>query len=178
MTSQVTPTSCFEKEDGAISLSINGRLSPYEISWIDNLQLQTLSRENLAAGEYKVVIRDNIGCAQEYSFMVPKPPFTSSCGIYIPTAFSPNGDGMNDVFFISGSQLRRTLNSMHIYDRWGELVFSLDSHCTTIGNNSCGWDGQFNGQAAPGGVYVYLIKVQVEGVFTPVIYSGQLSLIR
>ncbi len=70
---------------------------------------------------------------------------------YIPDAFTPNGDGINDTFGISGEAVKDF--TMKIYNRWGELVFeSADA--------SRQWDGSFKGQIVPQGVYVYQLTAQ------------------
>lgn len=71
--------------------------------------------------------------------------------IYLPNAFSPNGDGLNDVFIPVGDHIHREGYSMQIYDRWGNLVFSTS-------DPSKGWDGRINGSSeAMQEVYVYKI---------------------
>lgn len=70
--------------------------------------------------------------------------------IFIPTAFSPNGDGLNDIF-TSGGEFEESF-SMEIYDRWGKLLFASQ-------NKVDGWDGTVNGTPAPEGVYVFKIVV-------------------
>jgi gliding motility-associated-like protein len=67
----------------------------------------------------------------------------------MPNAFTPNGDGINDVFRIPpGVTLR--LTEMDVYDRWGMRVFSTR-------NISQGWDGTVGGRPAQAGTYVYMI---------------------
>ena len=66
--------------------------------------------------------------------------------IYVPNAFTPNGDGKNDKYQIFGQCLK--LISMDIFNRWGEMVWeSTDINQT--------WDGTYRGAAQPPGVYVY-----------------------
>jgi gliding motility-associated-like protein len=69
--------------------------------------------------------------------------------VFLPDAFSPNGDGINDVYAAKG----RFISSfqMVIYDRWGGVVFSSDSRDT-------GWDGTVNGSPAAPGTYVCLVN--------------------
>jgi gliding motility-associated-like protein len=57
--------------------------------------------------------------------------------LYIPSAFTPNGDGVNDIFFAKGDGIRKF--SLAIYDRWGEVVFYSD-------DINKGWDGTFKGE--------------------------------
>jgi gliding motility-associated-like protein len=66
--------------------------------------------------------------------------------VYIPDAFSPNGDGNNDVFMIYGESIKTV--DMRIFNRWGELVFETE-------NQYNGWDGMYKGHIQPIGVYTY-----------------------
>ncbi|AYL96439.1 gliding motility-associated C-terminal domain-containing protein [Mucilaginibacter celer] len=70
-------------------------------------------------------------------------------GIFIPNAFTPNGDGNNDTFLVYGN-LIKSMN-MSIYDQWGGLLFKSV-------NQSAGWDGTYKGTAQPVGVYVYYVE--------------------
>ena len=71
-------------------------------------------------------------------------------GIFIPNAFSPNGDGINDVWNFS-SLGACTEFEVFVYSRWGQLVFHTKNSIT-------GWDGKFKGELLPGGIYPYYIK--------------------
>ncbi|PIQ20349.1 MAG: hypothetical protein COW65_15560 [Cytophagales bacterium CG18_big_fil_WC_8_21_14_2_50_42_9] len=71
--------------------------------------------------------------------------------IFIPNAFSPNGDHLNDIFEVKGRFL--AAYRMLIYDRWGQILF--DSK-----NQNQGWDGRFNGKEIPTGTYAYRITGQ------------------
>ncbi len=72
------------------------------------------------------------------------------CEIMMPTAFSPNGDGLNDIFRVK-HPFPVTKFNMTIYDRWGEKVFETD-------NINTGWDGLFRGVPALQDTYVWLIR--------------------
>ncbi|MDE3184103.1 MAG: gliding motility-associated C-terminal domain-containing protein [Bacteroidota bacterium] len=72
--------------------------------------------------------------------------------IFIPNAFTPNGDGINDVFRIIPYENYK-VNRFCIYDRWGKLMFE-----TTDAHN--GWDGTINGIPAAAGVYIYYVEMQ------------------
>ena len=70
--------------------------------------------------------------------------------IHMPNAFTPNGDGLNDLFRIPpGTSLQ--LQEFSIFDRWGNKIFSTQ-------NISKGWDGTFNGTPSDAGTYVYMIR--------------------
>ncbi len=87
--------------------------------------------------------------------------------IFIPEAFSPNNDGNNDRFRPQGSFVLDY--NLKIYNRWGELVFESN-------DRQKAWDGTYQGEEAPTGVYQYVVKVQgTEAVITK---SGTVTLIR
>ena len=71
--------------------------------------------------------------------------------VFIPNSFSPNGDGINDVFNVKGIGLKAEGFSMELFDRWGHLMFSTKDIAK-------GWDGTVKGQIVQDGVYVYKIK--------------------
>jgi gliding motility-associated-like protein len=72
--------------------------------------------------------------------------------LLIPTAFSPNGDGINDVFKVVKHLNVKRLNYFEVYNRWGEKIFS-----TT--NLDQGWDGSFKGEPVPNGTYNWQIQI-------------------
>ncbi len=76
----------------------------------------------------------------------------NGCYLDIPNVFSPNGDGVNDYFFPRQFLARGlTTFSMNIYNRWGQLIF------TTTSLDGRGWDGKFNNESQPEGVFIYVI---------------------
>ena len=87
--------------------------------------------------------------------------------IYIPTAFSPNGDGVNDILFVYG-EIKDM--SFVIYNQWGLKVFSSN-------NPLSGWDGKYKGQDQPEGNYTYVLTGN-NLADRPIIINGIISLIR
>jgi gliding motility-associated-like protein len=86
----------------------------------------------------------------------------------VPNAFSPNGDGVNDVHFVEGKGI--TFMDIKIFNRWGQLVFRST-------DQKIGWDGRFNGKPQEMEVYVYSINVEfVDG--TTMNKSGNITLLR
>lgn len=95
----------------------------------------------------------------------------SDSGLLIPNAFSPNGDGVNDVFRITGYLIQEV--SLTIYNRWGNEVFSetgapLENH---------GWNGMYKEKTAPLGVYVYYATVVYTNGTTQQL-KGNVTLVR
>ncbi|MEM9824266.1 MAG: gliding motility-associated C-terminal domain-containing protein [Bacteroidota bacterium] len=80
--------------------------------------------------------------------------------IYIPNAFSPNGDGTNDFFTVfSFEQTVSAISSMRVFNRWGALVYEArEIPPNVIG---LGWDGRRNGELMQSGVYTYLIELEL-----------------
>lgn len=99
------------------------------------------------AGVYTIVADAN-GCTRTFTVAVHELDCKNST-IYIPNAFTPNGDGKNDVFRIP-PETNLKVNTFSVFNRWGNPVFST--------SNNTGWDGTFNGKHSPAGTYVYLIK--------------------
>ena len=95
--------------------------------------------------------------------------------IFIPSAFSPNGDGINDSFMIFGNDKVSEIQSFQILDRWGNIVHFAEG--LELNNPKFGWDGKFNNQAMNGGVYVYVAKVEFTDGKVEV-YSGEFTLYR
>ena len=89
--------------------------------------------------------------------------------VFIPNAFSPNGDGFNEFFEVYTSDSEVQLTSMQIFDRWGELVFESQQP-------DARWDGTFNGQAMPIGIFVYVIEIQKSTGKD--LFSGDVFLLR
>ena len=88
--------------------------------------------------------------------------------LFIPDAFTPNGDGLNDIFKPSTIGLKEY--DFEIYNRWGENIYSSNGP-------EAGWNGSFKGNSAPQGVYVYLLKVvDIKGNSRT--YNGKVVLIR
>jgi len=82
--------------------------------------------------------------------------------IYIGNIFSPNGDNINDILYIQGSENSNIkLNEYKIYDRWGNMVFTLSD--LEINNTKAGWDGYYQGIKMIPGVYVYTIDYTKNG---------------
>ena len=88
--------------------------------------------------------------------------------VEFPNVFTPNGDGLNDLFTFKGRFISE--GSILIYNRWGELIFETDDIST-------GWDGRTLGKEAIMGTYIYRASLMDEtGV--PFIKTGQVLLLR
>jgi gliding motility-associated-like protein len=77
----------------------------------------------------------------------PPPPICTADNIFVPTAFSPNATGTNDMHCVFGTECIKTM-TFNIFDRWGNKVFE------STDPKAC-WDGTYNGQALDPAVFVY-----------------------
>jgi large repetitive protein len=75
--------------------------------------------------------------------------------IFVPNTFSPDGDGINEVFRVTGRDISRSDFNLMIFDRWGEMVYQT----TAI---ELGWDGTFGGEVAKEGVYAWKLRARSE----------------
>lgn len=106
------------------------------------------------------------GCRKIDSVMVD---IDYGSNLFVPTAFTPNGDGKNDVFRVSNITFQR-LQEFKVFNRWGQELFST----TDVKQ---GWDGSWKGQPQDMGVYQYIIKVSSpDGKIES--YKGNVTLVR
>ena len=113
-------------------------------------------------------IADNRGCfTAQSTFTVDVLPEAS---IAVPTAFTPNGDGKNDIIYVAGWGIK-SLQYFKIFNRWGELVFQ--SNDLTVG-----WDGTYNGVPQNIETYVYEASALSYISDKPLTKKGYINLLR
>lgn len=90
-------------------------------------------------------------------------PNQIGCNLFVPNAFTPNGDGINDKFVLkTGDNCEYQEFSMKIFDRWGRLVYSSDSP-----SPERAWDGTFDGQELGQGVYIWDLQAKMVSLNDP-----------
>ena len=96
--------------------------------------------------------------------------------IYIPNAFSPNQDGVNDYFTILGASPNvQQINNFSVYSRWGELIYQVKNFQPN--DTQYAWDGTFRGKELADGIYIYTAEILfLDGEIG--IYKGDVSLIK
>lgn len=120
----------------------------YSYLWSTGNTDDSISVEN--KGVYEVTISN--ACFQEtYTFNIGEEDCTSH--YFVPNAFRPNGDGLNDVFFITGNHVK--VLELTIFSRWGEKLFEGSN------DNNYTWDGTYKGEIVEGGTYIYIGIVQL-----------------
>ena len=115
-------------------------------------------------GWYVINAADTTGCVGRDSMFVDV-----FYPVYVPNSFTPDNDGLNDVFKAEGADLRGF--AMRSFNRWGEVIFETD-------DPEVPWRGDVDGGAhyAPNGVYVW--QVQLDQESGPLLLEGHVSLIR
>jgi gliding motility-associated-like protein len=94
--------------------------------------------------------------------------------IFVPNTFSPNGDGVNDIFYVRGKGLDR-VKSLRIFNRWGEVVF--EQRDFLVNSAQHGWDGKYKGNKPLTDVYIYQVEVFCENGEI-IRFDGNVALIK
>jgi gliding motility-associated-like protein len=116
---------------------------------------------------YTVLVSDEQNCMDSASVIVKI--FKTNPQIFVPTAFTPNGDGVNDLFRPIGVGIKN-IEYFRVFNRWGQLVFS-----TSI--NGQGWDGSIGGKAQSTNTFVWIVK-GIDYLDKPFVRKGTVTLIR
>lgn len=122
---------------------------------------------------YTFTATSNYGCSSSATTTVSLRCDNSQ--VFVPNTFTPNGDGVNDRFFVSGKGLQSIL-LFSVYNRWGELMFQQ----TNIQPNdpAYGWDGTYQGMVLPPDVFIYVVEAVCELGGEPYKFTGDISIVR
>ena len=124
---------------------------------------------------YNVQIFNTDGCTGSDDIFVD---VDKNRNVFIPNAFTPNGDGFNDFFQVFTGPGVTNVNSIIVFDRWGEVVYSAQNISPTpFPDSSNGWDGKMNGRIMNPGVFVYLIEVEFDDRVT-LLFRGDVTLMH
>jgi gliding motility-associated-like protein len=147
-----------------------GAVSGSAIEWTPDLDLTCTTCADPTANpsattEYTITVTDPAGCKLSDSLNVA----VSELGLLIPTGFSPNGDGENDVFHVLNKNLAQI--DLVVFNRWGEKIYETTDW-------TVGWDGTYKGQKQDVGVYVWECSYRFIGESTIKTAKGNVTLIR
>lgn len=164
---------------GTTDLQLNGQYSNDVLSllWspITGLSCTTCANP-LAAPKitttYTLTVTNNGGCTASDALTVFV--VCTNENIFMPNTFSPNGDGMNDVYYPRGRGIN-TIRGLKIFSRWGQMVYSRANF--NANDASQGWDGRFRGNVLPPDVYVYTLELVCENQ-TIITLKGDITLVR
>lgn len=139
----VKNVSCVEQQDGELEVAVSKGVPPYTYQWSTGSSASSIT--NLAAGMYTLTVTDKKGCVNTTDVTV-----TSGNGdcLFIPDAFSPNNDGVNDRWVLRNIRLYPN-NSMQVVNQWGQELYSASPYLEP-------WDGRHNGNLLPPGTYYYI----------------------
>jgi gliding motility-associated-like protein len=118
--------------------------------------------------EYQLFVTDGNGCEGTITYRIIFFPPCDAQRLRIPNAFTPNDDGVNDVFRVVPYEGAEIIGSLTIYDRWGEKVYENQGNVF--------WDGTIDGKPGPSDVYVYRIDIICDG--EPEAVWGDVTLLR
>ena len=171
----IEPNQVFTATTNGVTLmpTVSGNIITW--SWSPGDGLSAVDIENPVANpqrtkNYMLTVVSSDGCIAKGEIMVKV-----YSDVHIPNAFTPNGDGKNDVFYVLSGPQGSTIKNFSIYDRWGERIFGV--HDVLPGDISSGWNGTFNGMPEPGGTYVYMITLTLSGGAQQT-YKGTIILLR
>lgn len=105
-----------------------------------------------AAGLYSVVVTNNNGCKTSDSVML----IPCNALLWMPNAFTPNGDGLNDVFEAKYDHEAKFTFKMLVFNKWGEEIFKSN-------DIKKGWDGTYRGEPCPVDMYTWIISFEISG---------------
>ncbi len=132
----------------------------------------------VATTDYEVTVSNALGCTRSAQVQVQveeltiEPEPTPRGGVHLPNAFSPNDDGLNDIFMPVANQ-QVVFRLLEVYNRWGEQVFRNDNFSSS--DQSSGWDGTYRGQRVVAGTYTFRLIATEEEKSRE--YRGKLHLI-
>ncbi len=160
----------------SVILSPNFSIDPFYLSWQSN-DLQSFTEREWEVSpfyttDYEIEISDENNCTDRDTVKVI---VNREIPIFVPTAFSPNNDGNNDVFFVNTANGVAEINQMDIFDRWGNQVYSNKNFLPNDPN--LGWNGRYNGQQAATGVYVWYLSLSLTDG-TVLELAGDVSILR
>jgi len=167
----IEPTLCGQRT-GSVKVGIEGGIDPVTFSLNNNPAQTEELFSTLAAGNYEIQVLDAGGCLLDTSLTIPQ----TECPVYIPNIFSPNGDGINDLFQIQTADKNEVIiTRFYIFDRWGNNVYERFN--IPVQSYSGWWDGTFKRFTMNPGVFSYYLEVQFENG-TRETYKGSVTLIR
>ncbi len=121
------------------------------LSCIDCLDPEVLPLDTIT---YWLSVTSEDGCTREDSVTIR---VRKNRNVYVPNAFSPNNDGVNDAFTVFAGVNVAEIKNFKVFSRWGELVFERSQFLPN--DLSLGWDGTFRGQKVQRGVFVWRAEI-------------------
>ena len=152
---------------------------PYDLEWnllsgeeIFNCQnCEEINVVPLFDAQYELIAIDENGCLSSDTISIS---VEKNREVFVPNAFSPDGNGFNDIFYLQ-SKNDIPIATFKIFDRWGALIYETEDCFTN--NPSCGWDGSFLDKNLNSGVFIYFIQIGfLDGVTLEL--TGDITLVK
>ena len=145
--------------------------SPADLISCDSCPNNVVYPENTTT--FSIYVEDENGCNDEDDLRVL---VQKSRPVFIPNAFSPDGDNINDIFYIQAGQSVKEIRSFLVFTRWGETVYEY-YRFQPNNPNVGGWDGTFRGQVMDPAVFVYFAEIEfIDGLVE--IFKGDVVLLK
>lgn len=141
----INDVSCSDQQDGQVGVKVSRGAPPYTYLWSTGSSSSSIS--DLASGIYTVTVTDQKQCISTADATVAAG--TGDC-LFIPNAFSPNNDGVNDRWVLRNIKLFPD-NTMQVFNQWGQLLYSASPYLEP-------WDGRHNGNLLPPATYYYIFS--------------------
>ncbi len=144
-----------------LQLEVQSTFTYDSVAWTTDFEIECLNPplcdliriQPTQTREIAVEVRDDGGCTSRTSTLIR---VSTALNVFVPEAFSPNGDGVNDYFTIYSNQIE-SIHRLQIFDRWGNRLFVQENF--TPGIENIGWDGTANNKELNPGVYVFAAEV-------------------
>lgn len=164
-------------ESTGLNAVVSPPFTPVILGWsppgsLDRPQEASATASPVNTTTYTVSIEDDQGCTASDQVTVVVRKIRD---IYIPNAFSPDFNGINDLFTIYGGKAAERILELRIYNRWGGLVY--EGLMLPLNDETVGWDGQFRGRPLDPEVFAFYALIRfIDG--EEIIYKGDIQLIR
>ncbi|PZF70930.1 T9SS type B sorting domain-containing protein [Taibaiella soli] len=167
-------------EDTAITISYKKELTLYPCA--DAAVVDWYKNDSLVCSNCSSILVTALNWREDYHCIVSNGSCSDSChylftvidiphDVWMPSAFSPNGDGRNDIFRIITDNPNVKVQQLNVYNRYGQRVFVSNL-------NNGGWDGTYSGVAQPVGVYFWDLQYMVLGTSETFYQKGDITLVR
>lgn len=167
-----TNPTTLQPEVNFVNLTIGGATFDWDFEGQDSSSLEhpTYNFINFEGGEHIICLSvvSSQGCTGDTCKPIT---ILDETLLYVPNAFTPDGDGVNDIFLPSVSGVRADGYEFYIFDRWGELIFQTTDKLK-------GWDGQVKGIQAKEDVYVWKMKAKMVTSEDVKEYYGHVTLLK
>jgi gliding motility-associated-like protein len=147
----ITIASCNESDGSITGITVSGGTPPYSYSWQDaggTAAGTDINLNNVPAGTYILTVLDANACVASSGPYTISQDCKIDCLMDVPTGFSPNGDGRNDILYVKSFGIKEM--EIMLFNREGEMVFQTS-------DMSEGWDGTYKGIIQETAVYIYYL---------------------